>query len=115
MKANTPDRNQAQSGFVLEHVDVGRSSWGFTRHLCTEPEERGVASTLGRYLSQLRASSETSKRGLVAVELAVKKGGAEACGGCGLSVSVASGRRIVVEAGFDAATLQRLVQVLERM
>ena len=72
-------------------------------------------STLGRYLSQGRASSEASNRGLVAVELAVKKGGAEACGGCGLSVSVAGGRRIVVEAGFDAATLQRLVQVLERM
>jgi hypothetical protein len=51
----------------------------------------------------------------VAVELAVKKGGAKACGGCGLSVSVASGRRIVVEAGFDAATLQRLMEVLERM
>jgi hypothetical protein len=49
------------------------------------------------------------------VELAVKKGGAEASGGCGLGVSVGSGRRIVVEAGFDAASLQRLVQVLERM
>ena len=72
-------------------------------------------STFGRYLSRGRASSETSKRGLVAVELAVKKGGAKACGGCGLSVSVGSGRRIVVEAGFDVATLQRLVQVLERM
>src|ERR1700730_17360062 len=65
-------------------------------------------STLGRYLSQVRASSEASNRGLVAVEFAVKKGGAEASsGGCGLSVSVASRRRIVVEAGFDAATLQR--------
>jgi hypothetical protein len=72
-------------------------------------------STLGRYLSQVRASSEASNRGLVAVELAVKKGGAKASGGCGLSVSVGSGRRIVVEAGFDVATLQRLVQVLERM
>jgi hypothetical protein len=72
-------------------------------------------STLGRYLSQKRASSEASNRGLVAVEFAVKKGGGEPSGGCGLSVSVASGRRIVVEAGFDAATLQRLVQVLERM
>jgi hypothetical protein len=72
-------------------------------------------STLGRYLSRGRASSEASNRGLVAVELAVKKGGAKASGGCGLSVSVGSGRRIVVEAGFDVATLQRLVQVLERM
>src|ERR1700732_3567332 len=62
-------------------------------------------STLGRYLSRVYASSEASNRGLVAVELAIKKGGAEASGGCGLSVSVGSGRRIVVEAGFDAATL----------
>jgi hypothetical protein len=72
-------------------------------------------STLGRYLSRGRTSSEANNHGLVAVELAVKKGGAKACGGCGLSVSVGSGRRIVVEAGFDAASLQRLVQVLERM
>lgn len=72
-------------------------------------------STFGRYLSRAHASSEASKRGLVAVELAVKKGDAKGCGGCGLSVMVASGRRIVVEAGFDAASLQRLVQVLERM
>lgn len=72
-------------------------------------------STLGRYVSRGRASSEASNRGLVAVELVVKKGGAKACAGCGLSVSLASGRRIVVEAGFDAASLQRLVQVLERM
>ena len=72
-------------------------------------------STLGRYLRQARASSEASNRGLVAVELAVKKGDGKACGGCGLSVMVASGRRIVVEAGFDAASLQRLVQVLEKM
>lgn len=72
-------------------------------------------STLGRYLSRGRASSEASNRGLVAVELEINKGGAKASGGCGLSVSVGSGRRIVVEAGFDAASLQRLVQVLERM
>ena len=72
-------------------------------------------STLGRYLSRGRVSSEANDRGLVAVELAVKKGGAKACGGCGLSVSVGSGRRIVVEVDFDAPTLHRLVQVLERM
>jgi hypothetical protein len=51
----------------------------------------------------------------VAVELAVKKFDAEPVAGCGLSVVVASGRRIAVEAGFDATTLQRLVQVLETM
>src|ERR1700740_3016545 len=62
-------------------------------------------STLGRYLSRGRASSEANNRGLVAVELAVKKGGGKACG-CGLSVSVGNGRQIVVEAGFDAVSLE---------
>ena len=72
-----------------------------------------VLSTLGRYLKQLRSSSAASD-GLVAVELAVKKMDTVP-GRCGLSVVVAGGRRIEVEAGFDAATLQRLVEVLERM
>jgi len=72
-------------------------------------------STLGRYLKRLRPSNEATSRGLVTVELAVKKFDAEHAGGCGLSVIVASGRRIAVEAGFDATTLQRLVQVLETM
>ena len=73
-----------------------------------------VLSTLGRYLKQLRSPSAVASDGLVAVELAVKKWDTVAAG-CGLSVVVASGRRIVVEAGFDSATLQRLLQVLERM
>ena len=73
-----------------------------------------VLSTLGRYLRQEGGSSEASQGGLVAVELAVKKLGVEQAG-CGLSVMVGSGRRIVVEADFDAAALQRLVQALETM
>ena len=73
-----------------------------------------VLSTFGRYVKQLRSSSAAASAGLVAVELAVKKLDTVAAG-CGLSVALASGRRIVVEAGFDAATLQRLVQVLEGM
>ena len=71
-----------------------------------------VVSTFGRYVKRLRSSSVTAGAGLVAVELAVKKLDTVPCG---LSVTLASGRRIVVEAGFDAATLQRLVQVLEEM
>ena len=73
-----------------------------------------VLSTLGRYLKQLRPASAVAGDGLVAVELAVKKSDMEQVG-CGLSVVVGSGRRIEVEAGFDAATLQRLVQLLEGM
>ena len=73
-----------------------------------------VLSTLGGYLRQERGSSEASRSGLVGVELAAKKLGTQPAG-CGLSVMVGSGRRIVVESDFDAATLQRLVQVLEGM
>ena len=73
-----------------------------------------VLSTLGRYLRQERDSSEARPRELVAVELADKKLGAQPAE-CGLSVMIGSGRRIVVESNFDAATLQRLVQVLETM
>jgi hypothetical protein len=73
-----------------------------------------VLSTLGRYLRQEREANEAKPRGLVAVELAGKKLGAQPTG-CGLSVMVGSGRRIVVESDFDGATLQRLVQVLEGM
>ena len=73
-----------------------------------------VLSTLGRYLRGQRASSEASGDRLVAVEVAIKKMGAKQAG-CGLSVRVGSGREIVVECDFDAATLQRLVQALEMM
>jgi transposase-like protein len=73
-----------------------------------------VLSTLGRYLRQERDSSEARPRVLVAVEVAAKKLGAQPAG-CGLSVMLGSGRQIVIEADFDGATLQRVVQVLERM
>jgi hypothetical protein len=51
---------------------------------------------------------------LVAVELVAKKPGTKQTG-CGLSVMLGRERRIVVESDFDAASLQRLVQVLEAM
>jgi hypothetical protein len=71
--------------------------------------------TLNRYLKRLRVACEGRDRGgvLVAVELAGKKLGAERVGSCGLAVVLRSGREIAVSAGFDSATLQRLVQVLE--
>ena len=62
-----------------------------------------MLSTLGRYLKQPRPSSAAAGDGLMAVELAVKKLDTVAAG-CGLSVVVASGRRIVVEAGFDVSS-----------
>ncbi len=70
---------------------------------------------LSRYLKRLGAAcgSGATGDGLVAVELAGPKLGAERAGSCGLAVVLASGRRIAVSTGFDAATLQRLLQVLE--
>ena len=72
---------------------------------------------LNRCLRRLQArGGETGNGdGLIAVELAGKTGEAERSSSCGLAVLLGRGRRIVVSTGFDASTLQRLVQVLERM
>jgi hypothetical protein len=63
-----------------------------------------ILSTLGRYLSPGACLERGQQSWTGGGGVGAKKDGAEASGGCGLSVSVASGRRIVVEAGFDAAT-----------
>jgi hypothetical protein len=81
---------------------------------------RGHGLTLGvlnRYLKRLRAACDSGANGdgLVAVEWAGKKLGGERASSCGLAVVLRSGREIAVSAGFDSATLQRLVEVLERM
>jgi hypothetical protein len=49
------------------------------------------------------------------VEWGGKKPSAERASSCSLSVVLRSGREIAVNTGFDAATLQRLVEVLETM
>ena len=106
-------RRRRRTPTEIEHLVSEFKSGDLTQiQFC---RRQGLAlSTLGRYLKRRRSSRAVASDGLVAVELAVQKLDT-ASAGCGLSVTVASGRRIVVEAGFDAATLQRLVQVLERM
>lgn len=79
---------------------------------------RGLTwGVLNRYLKRMRAvvNGGASGDGLVAVEWGDKEPSAERAGSCGLAVVLRSGREIAVSAGFDAATLQRLVQVLETM
>jgi hypothetical protein len=81
---------------------------------------RGRGLTLGvlnRYLQRMRAAANggASGDGLVAVEWGGKKPAAERAGSCGLWVVLRSGREVAVNTGFDAATLQRLVEVLETM
>jgi hypothetical protein len=72
---------------------------------------------LNRWLRRLQAGGcgGGSGDGLIAVELAGKRRDAEPASSCGLAVVVGRGRRIAVSPGFDAATLQRLVHVLEVM
>lgn len=79
---------------------------------------RGLTfGVLNRYLERMRASAESGANGdrLVAVEWAGKKPSAERAASCGLTVVLRDGREIAVNIGFDAATLQRLVEVLETM
>jgi hypothetical protein len=72
---------------------------------------------LNRYLRLLVVSGRGGANGdgLVAVEVADQKLSADGGGSCGLAVVLGKGRRIAVSAGFNATTLQRLVQVLEAM
>lgn len=76
---------------------------------------QGVApSVLYRCLRRARSSGKVSGDRLVAVEVASQRAGWEEGNG-GLWVELARGRRIAVSAGFDVATLRRLVQALETM
>lgn len=72
---------------------------------------------LYRYMKRLGRGNDRGggAKGLVAVEVAAKPLIGEHAGSCGLTVVLAGGRRITVSTGFDAVTLQRLVQVLEAM
>jgi hypothetical protein len=72
--------------------------------------------TLNRYLERCRAgiAGIKGKGGLLAVELASPMPGSEGKSGGGLAVVLAGGRRIEVNAGFDEATLGRLLGILEK-
>lgn len=99
----------------IEQIVCGFESSGLNRsQFC---RRQGLTlGVLNRYLQRRHAASGMANGdGLVAVELAGKKLRAEGAASCGLAVVLARGRRIAVSAGFDGATLQRLVQVLETM
>ena len=77
-----------------------------------------VPNTLKRYLKKQRNARTNSANGgaLVAVELATARTShVDQTAGIYLAVVLSAGRKIEVEAGFDAATLARLVTVLERL
>jgi primosomal replication protein N len=78
--------------------------------------ERGLSvAALDKYRRRLAAASKLTTAGkgrLVAVEvMPVVSAGRSSSALC---VELASGRRIAVSSGFDAATLRRLLSVLEQ-
>jgi hypothetical protein len=77
---------------------------------------RGISrSTLDRHLRKQRAQAEGSRAGnrLLAVEVRAESGSSAGNSG-GLVVGLSSGHRIEVNRDFDAATLKRLLMVLDK-
>ncbi len=77
---------------------------------------RGISrSSLDRYLRKQRAQDQGSRAGnrLLAVEVRTVSG-RSASTSSGLVVGLTSERRIEVNRGFDAATLERLLTVLDK-
>ena len=77
---------------------------------------RGISrSSLARHLRKQRVQDQGSRAGnrLLAVEVRAASG-RPASTSSGLVVGLSSGRRIEVERGFDAATLERLLTVLDQ-
>jgi hypothetical protein len=77
---------------------------------------RGISrSSLDRYLRKQRAQDQGSRAGnrLLAVEIR-KASRSSASTSSGLVVALTSGRRIEVNRDFEAATLERLLTVLDK-
>jgi transposase-like protein len=78
---------------------------------------RGISrSTLDRHLRKQRTQDQGSRAGnrLLAVEVRTASA-SSASHSSGLVVALISGRRIEVNRGFDAATLERLLAVLDKV
>ena len=104
---------QRRTSAEVKQIVAGFASSGLTKvEFCRR--EHISSSTLFRHLPQAQETSTAAvKAGLIAVEVIGSRLGRDGDGG--LSVVLRHGRRIEVGAGFDGATLQRLLLVLERM
>jgi hypothetical protein len=78
---------------------------------------RGISrSTLDRHLRKQRAQNQKSRAGNRLLEVEIRTAtGRSASTSSGLVVGLTSGRRIEVNRGFDAATLERLLTVLDKV
>jgi hypothetical protein len=104
---------QRRTSAEVKQIAAGFASSGLTKvEFCRR--EQISSSTLFRHLQRAKeTSSAAAKAALIAVEVIGSR--LEGDGNGGLSVVLPRGRRIEVGAGFDEATLQRLILVLERM
>jgi len=104
---------QRRTSGEVKQIVAGFASSGLTKvEFCRR--EQISSSALFRHLQRAKEISTAAvKAGLLAVEVIGSR--LERDGNCGLSVVLPRGRRIEVGAGFDGATLQRLILVLERM
>src|SRR5215469_14782726 len=102
---------QRRTSAEVKQIVAGFASSGLTKVAYCRREQIS-SSTLYRHFQQ---ANETSIAGAQAGLLAVEVMGSRWVGDGGLSVVLPRGRRIEVGAGFDGATLQRLILVLERM
>lgn len=103
-------RTEAIQQLVQEYEASGQSRTEFCR------SHGLVLSTLDRYLRKYRAVSGANPSlvgsALLPVKIAMPaRGSAEKA----LAVVLPRGRKVEVDIGFDAATLARVVAVLERM
>jgi|SRR5579872_47187 len=104
-------RTQAEiEQLVTEFLSSGMREMEFCR-------SRGLSwDTLNRYLKKQghRREGRGSGNRLVRVKVVGKKGrDGEGGKGTGLTVVVGRGRKIEIEVGFDGATLEQVVAVLE--
>lgn len=79
-------------------------------------QSRGISrSTLDRHLRKQRVQDQGSRAGnrFLAVEMRTANG-SSGSSNSGLAVTLMSGRRIEVNRGFDEATLERLLMVLQK-
>ena len=105
-----------RSSALIEQIVAGFAESGLNRMEFCRRHGMGLG-TLNRYLKQRREGADAGEAhsGLVAVELVGTKLATERDAGCGLAVVLSHERRIEVGAGFDEPTLQRLVNLLEKM
>ena len=95
-------------GVALGTLDFWRKRRGLER-------ERAGSAGPGTLNGEGRRNAPGGESRLVAVEVAGWPAGTESqAASSGLTVVFSPGRRIEVSRGFDVATLQRLVDVLER-